>query len=77
MPTPTTVTTPSGSHVVVLGVNKQVDAFVKPATAVARPPIPVSVVNATVPPGMTALLSGVATGGFGNATVGVIVALVT
>ena len=36
--------------------------------------MPVSVVNATVPPGMTDFVSAVATGGVGNATVGVMVA---
>ena len=74
VPSPAIVTTPSESHVVVLGVSKQVTAAFNPAAAVANAPVPVSVVNVAVPPGITALLSGVATGAAGEETVGVIVA---
>ena len=56
------------------GVMRQVDAVLNPVGDVAIPPVPVRVVKATVPPGITALDSGVATGTGGNATVGVIVA---
>ena len=54
--------------------SKQVTAAFNPAAAVANAPLPVSVVNVAVPPGITALLSGVATGAAGEATVGVMVA---
>jgi hypothetical protein len=77
VPTPATVTTPSVSHVVVPGVNRQVTLVFKPTPDDARPLAPVKVVNATVPPGITDLVSGVATGTAGSPTVGVIVALVT
>ena len=69
------VTTPSASHDVVLGVIKQVDAATRPTPEVARPFEPVIVVNVAVPPGITASVSGVATGAAGAVTVGVIVAL--
>lgn len=39
----------------------------------ARPPVPVNVVNATEPPGMTVLCCGLAVGAGGGVTVGVIV----
>ena len=74
VPTPATVTIPSASHVVVLGVNKHVTVASSPTPDVANPPVPVIVVNATVPPGITDFESAVATGGVGSATVGVIVA---
>ena len=41
---------------------------------VASPDVPVIVVNVAVPPGITALVSGVAIGAGGGVTVGVIVA---
>ena len=74
VPSPAIVTTPSASHVVVLGVSKHVTAAFNPAVAVANAPVPVIVVNVAVPPGITALLSGVATGNGGGTTVGVMVA---
>ena len=40
----------------------------------AKPPTPVNVVNATNPPGITVLDSGVAVGAAGGVTVGVMVA---
>ena len=43
----------------------------------ARPLVPVKVVNATVPPGITVFNSGFATGAVGAATVGVMEALST
>ena len=75
VPSPAMVTTPSASHDVVLGVIKQVDAATRPTPEVARPFEPVIVVNVAVPPGITASVSGVATGAAGAVTVGVIVAL--
>ena len=67
----------SASHVVVPGVNKQV--AVAPVVAnpapVARPAVPVVVVNEIVAPGSTSLVSGFAVGASGAETVGVIVAL--
>ena len=77
VPTPVTVTTPSVSHVEVPGVNKQVTVALSPTPDDARPLVPVKVVNATVPPGITDLVSGVATGAAGAITVGVIEALST
>ena len=56
------------------GVIKQVNEVSNPTPEVANPLAPVSVVNATVPPGMTALDCAVATGAAGIDTVGVIVA---
>ena len=75
-PTPATVTTPSASHAsgFEAGVIKHVAAVFKPATAVANPFAPLIVVNATVPPAITAFVSGVAAGGAGSETVGVILA---
>ena len=49
----------------------------KPATAVAKPPVPVTVVNVTVPPGITDFVSGPATGTAGAVTLGVMVAEVS
>ena len=77
VPTPLTVTTPSASHVDVPGVIKQVTVASSPTPDDARPLVPVIVVKATVPPGITDLVSGVATGIDGDNTVAVIVALVT
>ena len=77
MPTPATVTTPSASHVVKPGVIKHVTVGLSPTPDDARPFVPVKVVNATVPPGITDLVSGVATGADGAITVGVIEALST
>ena len=79
VPTPFTVTTPSASHAAgdEPGVIKQVTVALSPTPDDARPFVPVKVVNATVPPGITDLVSGVATGAAGSPTVGVIVALVT
>ena len=78
VPTPVTVTTPSVSHAAGTepGVIKQVTVALSPTPDDARPLVPVKVVNATVPPGITDFDSGVATGAAGKATVGVIVALV-
>ena len=56
------------------GVIKQVNEVSSPTPDVAKPPVPVNVVNATVPPGMTVLDCAVATGAAGAVTVGVIVA---
>jgi hypothetical protein len=77
VPSPAIVTMPSASHVVVFGVSRQVALEFRPTPEVASAPVPVSVVNVAVPPGITALDSGVATGAAGRETVGVIVALVT
>jgi hypothetical protein len=77
VPSPAIVTMPSASHVVVFGVSRQVADVLSPAGDVASAPVPVSVVNVAVPPGITALDSGVATGALGAATVGVTVALAT
>ena len=74
VPSPAIVTTPSASHVVVLGVNKHVAEVLSPTPDVASAPVPVIVVNVAVPPGITAFDSGVATGNPGIDTVGVIVA---
>ena len=76
MPSPAITTTPSPSQVVVFGVYKHVAPVFKPTPDDARPLVPVKVVNATVSPGFTDFVWGVATGAFGAATVGVIVALV-
>ena len=72
------VTTPSASQVAGedAGVIRHVAVVSNAAVEVARPEAPVRVVNATVPPGMTDFVSGVATGGAGLATVTVIVAFV-
>jgi hypothetical protein len=59
------------------GTIKHVADVLSPAGDVASAPVPVSVVNVAVPPGITALDSGVATGALGAATVGVTVALAT
>ena len=61
------VTTLSASHVVVLGVYKQVAPapLVCKPVPVARPDVPVIVVKLIVPPGNTESVSGVATGGAG------------
>jgi hypothetical protein len=56
---------------------KHVTVAFSPTPDDARPFVPVKVVNAIVPPGITDLVSGVATGPVGGSTVGVIVALVT
>jgi hypothetical protein len=71
------VTIPSASHVAgeEAGVMRHVDALTSPTPEVASAPVPVIVVNVAVPPGITDLLSGVATGEAGMATVGVMVAL--
>ena len=74
VPSPAIVTTPSASHVVVLGIYKQVDAATSPTPEVASAPVPVIVVKVAVAPGMTDSVSGVATGNAGIATVGVMVA---
>jgi hypothetical protein len=47
----------------------------RPAAEVANPLVPVVVVKVAVPPGIIAFDSGVATGGAGKDTVGVMVAL--
>jgi hypothetical protein len=76
VPSPEIVTTLSESHVVVPGVYRHVTPVpdVLRSVPVARPDVPVIVVNATVPPANTALVSGVASGAGGGVTVGVIVA---
>ena len=56
------------------GVIKHVTEVSNPTPEVANPPVPVSVVKATVPPGITVLVCAVATGAAGAVTVGVIVA---
>jgi hypothetical protein len=75
MPSPVIVTELSASHVVVPGVNRHV--AVAPVVAspvpVARPEVPVVVVNATDEPGNTSFVSGVAVGAVGGSTVKVIV----
>ena len=43
---------PSASHVVVEGVKRQVTVELNPIPEVARPPVPVNVVNATEAPGI-------------------------
>ena len=53
---------------------RHVAELVSPAVELANPDVPVIVVNATVPPGITACAFGVAVGPAGNDTVGVIVA---
>ena len=72
------MTTPSASHASgdEAGVIKHVNDVLSPTPEVASAPLPVNVVKATVPPGMTDLVSGVATGAAGGLTVGVMVALV-
>jgi hypothetical protein len=71
------VTMPSASQVVVFGVSRHVALEFRPTPEVASAPVPVRVVNVAVPPGITALDSGVAVGAPGRETVGVIVAPVT
>ena len=56
---------------------RHVAEVLKPATAVAKPPVPVTVVNVTVPPGITDFVSGPATGTAGAVTLGVMVAEVS
>ena len=56
---------------------RHVNAGSNPAAAVARPLVPVVVVNDAVAPGITDFVSGFATGRAGAVTVGVIVALAT
>jgi hypothetical protein len=75
VPSPEIVTTLSESHVVVPGVYRHVTPVpdVLRPVPVARPDVPVIVVNATVPPANTAVVSGVAAGAGGGSTVGVIV----
>ena len=70
------MTTPSASHASgdEAGVIKHVTEVSNPTPEVANPPVPVSVVKATVPPGITVLVCAVATGTAGIDTVGVIVA---
>jgi hypothetical protein len=74
VPSPTIVMELSASHVVVPGVNKHV--AVGPDVArpdpLANPDVPVIGVKVIVAPGSTSLVSGVATGAPGGATVGVI-----
>ena len=75
VPSPVMVTELSASHVVVLGVNRHV--AVAPVVArpipVARPEVPVIVLNATDEPGNRSFVSGVATGAAGGSTIKVIV----
>ena len=76
VPSPAMVTTLSESHVVVVGVYRQVllSPLVCSWVPVASPEVPVIVVNVAVPPGITGFVSDVATGAGGGVTVGVIVA---
>jgi hypothetical protein len=76
VPSPAMVTTLSESHVVVVGVYRQVllSPLVCNCVPVAKPEVPVIVVNVAVPPGITGFVSAVATGAGGGVTVGVIVA---
>jgi hypothetical protein len=74
VPSPAIVTTPSASHVVVLGVRRHVEEVTRPTPEVASAPVPVNVVNVAVAPGITAFVSGVAIGAGGAVTVGVTVA---
>ena len=53
VPSPAMVMIPSASHVVVLGVIRQVAEVLKLTGVVARPPVPVTVVKVAVPPGIT------------------------
>ena len=73
------VTMPSASHVAgdEPGVIRQVKEELNAATVVARPFVPVRVVNEIVPPGITDFDCGVALGAVGVDTKGVIVALVS
>ena len=74
MPSPGIVTTPSASHVDVPGVNRHVaDVLNAGPPVVAKPPLPVTVVKDTEPPGTTIFSSGAAAGAGGGVTVGVIV----
>jgi hypothetical protein len=77
VPSPAIDTMPSGSHAAGddAGVMRHEEEATSPTPDVASAPVPVMVVNVAVPPGITALDSGVATGAGGSATVGVIVAL--
>ena len=72
-------TTPSASQTSgdEAGVIKHVTEALSPTPDDARPLVPVKVVNATVPPGITDFDSGFATGAVGAATVGVMEALST
>ena len=65
----------SSSHVVVAGVNKQVSLapVVTRPVPVARPELPVIVVNVAVPPGNSDFVSGEAVGAVGGSTINVIV----
>jgi hypothetical protein len=78
VPSPATVTTLSASQAagLELGVIRHVafTPLVCNCVPVASPDVPVIVVKVAVPPGITALVSGVATGAGGGVTVGVIVA---
>jgi hypothetical protein len=75
VPSPAIVTIPSASHDAVLGVYRHVADVLKLTGVVARPPVPVTVVKAVDPPGITIFVCGVATGAAGIDTAGVIVAL--
>lgn len=79
VPSPAITTTPSASQVAgdEPGVIKHVAVGIKPALEVARPPCEVIVVNVAVAPGITLLVSEVATGTAGAMTVDVMVACVT
>ena len=75
VPSPAISTTPSASHSVVFGVYKHVTEAFSDTGDDPKPPAPVTVVNNTVPPGNTALVSDAAVGADGFDTVGVIVAV--
>ena len=78
VPSPVMVTTLSESHAagLELGVMRHVALapLVCSCVPVASPDVPVIVVKVAVPPGITAFVSGVATGAGGGVTVGVMVA---
>ena len=71
VPSPEIFTIPSASQDAgdEAGVIRHVTEVFKPATELAKPEVPVSVVNAAVPPGATLSVFGVATGKAGKPTV--------
>jgi hypothetical protein len=71
VPSPVIATTPSGSHTAGddPGVMRHVTDVFKPATELANPDAPVSVVNVAVPPGATLNVLGFTVGGLGKPTV--------
>ena len=71
VPSPGISTTPSASQAAgnEPGVIRHVTDVFKPATELANPDAPVSVLNDAVPPGATLSVFGVAVGGVGKPTV--------